>query len=79
MVRKHLAAHARFACGTEHNGVGQFVGDQWTAALVRMTGFHVLFLAEYLETGVGLGGVNLQSAIGDWNETPQALIDVQWA
>ena len=57
MFRKHLAAHARFACGTELNGVGQLVGDEWTAALVRMTGFHVLFIAVYMETGEGLGGV----------------------
>ena len=80
---------------TELNGVGQYVGDQWTAALVRMAGFHVLYMVVYLETGVGLGGPNFQRlqciadvivnlnvqfiAIGDWNEPPQALIDIEWA
>ena len=63
--------------------------DNWTATVVRMKGYDVLFISVYMQTGVGPQGTNLHRMAqiaalvntmaiefviaGDWNMTPDEL------
>ena len=90
LVQRSLESHD-FLPGVEGS---QLIGDQWTAAAVRMKGFDVVLVAVYLEDGIGLAGANIDRLgslskfleqlsvpyiiMGDWNLEPGELEMARW-
>ena len=90
LAQRSLESHG-FLPGAEGS---QLIGDQWTAAAVRLKGFDVVFVAVYLVDGIGLAGANIDRLgslprfleqlsvpyiiMGDWNLEPSELEMARW-
>ena len=94
LVQRNLASHGALPGHGLVEGVPQTSGDQWTAAVVRVRKFDILFMAAYLDTGVGLSEGNINKLnemamlvrqttlpfviLADWNLEPSELLDISW-
>ena len=94
MVQKHLSSHGALPGFQLQEGVPHTRGEQWTAAMVRVKGFDLVFIAAYLESGVGLNETNMRRlgqiseflklitvpfiVMADWNMEPSELLSVAW-